>query len=304
MAGVTSTGSLPLALWPGVQGWWGQFYDEHPLLCEQMFDRSTSNKAYEEVGELVGFGLAPVKNEGGAVSYDTQQQGITNRFTNKVYALGYIVTKEEFKDNQYEQVAEARTRGLAFSMRTTKETVGANVLNRGFNASYARADGVSLLNTAHPDATGSTQSNALAVAADLSEASLEDILIQIGNATDSRGLPVNIMAEQLIVSPNDMFNAARILKSVQQNDTANNAINAIQSLGMLGKGFLSNPYLTDTDAWFVKTNVPEGMLLFQREEMEISRDNDFDSSNMKVKAEERYVFGVADFRGIYGSAGA
>jgi hypothetical protein len=269
----------------------------------KLFETRSSDKAYEETVGLIGFGLAPQKEQGSSVQYDTQSEGFTNRYTNDTYALGYIVTEEEQQDNLYlEDMMFNRTRMLAFSMRTTKETVGANIYNRAFNSSFAYADGVEFISNAHVTGDG-TQSNILAVAADISEASLGDIAIQINNATDSRGLKIAIRPTDVIIPTALEFETCRILKSVLQNDTANNAINALQATGAFD-GYVVNHYLTDTDAWFVRTTAPEGMTHFERQERRLSEDNDFDTTNYKVKQTERYVFGASDFRGIYGSPGA
>ena len=303
MAGVINTGSNPKALWPGIEAFWGTWYEEHPEEYMQLFDKEISTKAYEESVGLIGFGLAPVKAEGASVQYDSQTQGLTQRFTNDTYGLGYIVTEEEQQDNQYlDSIMFKRTRMLAHSMSTTKETVGANVYNRAFNTSYAYESGVSLISASHVQGNGN-QSNILAVSADLSEASLEDMCIQIDNAVDPRGLKMKIRAMDLIIPTALRFDAARILKSTLQSGTANNDINALAQQGSI-QGTVVNHYLTDSDAWFVRTNAPEGMKYFERQEDRLSEDNDFDTTNFKVKQTARYVFGASDFRGIYGSAGA
>ena len=303
MAGVISTGNHPKALWPGIEAWFGRKYDMHEKFCAAMFDIGSSKKKYEENVEATGFGLAPIKSEGGSVAYDSESQGPVTRYTHDVYSLGYIVTEEERDDNLYKEVSETRAEALAFSMYTTKEIVAANVLNRAFNASFVGGNGVELISTAQVTEDG-TQSNELAVAADLSEASLEDILIQIMNARNSRGLEIALRGEMLMVAPANAFEAQRILHSTLQSGTANNDINAIRDMGLLPGGFMSNPYFTDTDAWFVKTNAPNGLKGFMRKAMTFTRDNDFDTSNAKAKASERYSFLWTDWRGVYGSAGA
>lgn len=301
--GIITTGSAPKLLWPGLDAIFGQTYNEHGLECKKLFDTKPSTKAYEEVQEIIAFGLAPEKEQGTSTQYGAWRQGFTSRFTNRAYALGFIVTREEIKDNQYEQVARQRTQRLAFSMRTTKEIVGANIYNRGFDALFPGADGSSLFATDHDTDIGS-QSNALTVPADLSEASLEDMLIQIEEAQDSAGLPIALRGKSLNVHPNEMFNATRILNSVLQNDTANNAINAIRDRGMLADGINVNHYFTDRDAWFVRTDVPDGLTNYEREPMDFSEDNDFDTENMKYKCYERYSFFWADWRSAFGSPGA
>lgn len=303
MSGVITTGNHPLALWPGVKKWFGRAYDQHQKEHMALFDMSTSDKKYEKVSELTGFGLAPKKDEGTGTQYASETQGNVNTFTNVAYSLGYIVTREEMDDSQYEEVSKQRVQALAFSMHTTKEIVAANVYNRGFNSSYTFGDGVELLSTAHVTQSGN-QSNELAVSADLSEASLEDLCIQINQAKNSKGLQIALKAKKLIVAPSNEFEAARILKSVQQSNTANNDINALRATGAISEGYIVNHYLTDDDAFFLRTNCPSGMMGFDRVSLEFSNDNDFDTSNAKAKAYERYSFGVGDWRGIFGSEGS
>lgn len=303
MTGVINTGSIAKLLWPGLNAVWGKEYTEHPAEWRDLVDVETSDKMYEEDVLVPGFGLAPVKTEGAAVQYDSTQQGYTSRYTNVAYALGFIVTREAIDDNQYERRAIGSTKDLAFSLRQTKENVVANIFNRGFNSSYVGGDGKELLATDHPTQAG-TFSNELAVAADLSEASLEDICVQIMNATNDRGLKISLMPRSLHVPTALTFEATRILKSQLQNDTANNAINALRSMGMFPEGVKVNHYFTESDAWFVRTNATRGTKLFQRTSAEFAQDNDFDTSNLKYKAYERYVAGWTDPRGVYGSAGS
>ena len=303
MAGVISTGNHPKLLWPGVAATFGQEYKKHPLECEHLFDVKMSKKAHEEDVRITGFGLAPVKAEGGSTTYTSDTQADVTRYTNVAYSLGFIVTREEMDDNLYDVVGTRRAAGLAFSMRTTKEIVSANVLNRGFNAAYVGGDGKELFATDHPSNAGN-QSNALAIAADLSEASLEDLLIQIMSATNYEGLQIAIRGEKLIVPPAEAFNAERILKSALRSGTDFNDLNAIRSMGLLPGGYVVNHYLTDADAWFIKTDAPNGMTMFKRTGMEFTKDNDFDTSNAKAKAYERYSVGWSDWLGAFGSAGA
>ncbi len=303
MAGIITTGSAPKALWPGINAWWGQNYNEHGMECRDLFEFRASDKAYEEVIEIIGFGLAPEKEQGTSVQFADWRQGSTNRFTNRAYALGFIVTYEEMRDNLYRELVMQRTGRLGFSMRTTKEIVCANVYNRAFDSNFVFGDGKELLATDHPTDDG-TQSNELAVAADLSEASLEDLVIQIANAKDSAGLQIRLMPETLHVATQEMFTAERILGSVLQNDSANNAINALRSMSSIPGGFKVNHYFDDADAWFVRTNATDGMINFEREAMDFDEDNDFDTKNMKYKAYERYEPGNADFRALFGSPGA
>jgi hypothetical protein len=299
---VITTGNHPKLLWPGLNALFGMTYKDVPLQHTEVFDVSTSEKAYEEDQELPGFGLAPVKSEGGAISYDTHAQGYTTRYSHIVYGLGFIETEEAVEDNQYKSRATSRTKALARSMRVTKETILANIINRAFDSNYTGGDGKELLATNHPSLSGD-QSNELSVAADLSEASLEDLLIQIMQATDSRGLRINLMGKKLIVPPQLSFEATRIVKSALQNDTANNAVNAMKAMGMLPEGVMVWRYLTDADAWFIKTDAAEGLKLFNRRALAFEKDGDFDTGNYKHKATERYSGGWSDWRAMYGSAG-
>lgn len=301
MAGVITTGNHPAALWPGVKKWWGLKYDEHKQVWPALFEVDSSEKNYEEVIEGTGFGLVPEKGQGAAVIYDSEQQGATTRFSHVVYASGWINTREEMEDNLYMELAKRRTERLAFSLRCTDETVHANHFNRAFNSSYVGGDGKELIATDHPTLTGA-QSNRLATAADLSEASLEDLCIQIMNAKNSRGLFASLTPKQLIVAPASIFDARRILESDRQNDTANNAKNVI------GDVFDNKPvawqYLSDTDAWFVKTDAPAGLMHFWRRKPDFTQDNDFDTENAKAKVTSRYISKWGDWRTLYGTPGA
>jgi len=301
MAGVITTGNHPKLMWPGIKGIWGRTYNEHPMECVDLFDQDTSQQNYEEDVEVTGFGLAPVKTEGAGVAFDSETQGTVSRYTHASIALGYIVTQEELDDNLYEAKAKPRAMANAFSMRQTKEVVGANIYNNGFTSGLG-GDGVVLFSASHPTRDG-TQSNLL-TAADLSEAALEDACIQIMQAKNSRGLRISLIAQSLHVHPNDWFEANRIMKSVLQNDTANNAINALKATSALPQGIKVNHYFTDADAWFIRTNVPRGMIHYTRKKAAFTRDNDFNTGNAKAKAWERYSDGWSDFRGAYGNAGA
>jgi hypothetical protein len=305
MTGIISTGSFPKALWPGIKGWFGDSYNKYDLLYNKMFDSTDSNKKYEEYSEISGFGLVPIKPEGQMISYDSETQGKTIRLTNVVYGAGYAVTQEEQDDNLYEEVAKQRTERLGLSFRTTKETVHANILNRADDSNYVMegGDGQPLLSTAHPTLDG-TQSNTLATPGDLSEATLEQLLIQIRNMKNTRGLTIQGQGRKLIIPSDLEFEACRILKSPLQNDSANNAVNAIYVIGRLPDGYLVNPFLTDTDSWFVKTDIPMGLITQQRKPLSFSYDNDFNTSNMLYKGQDRYTAGWVDFRGLYGSMGA
>ena len=301
---VITTGSFAKALWPGINAWFGAEYAEHPVEYTDIFKTETSDKAYEEDVAVSMFGLAPIKSQAGSISYDSAKQLFVTRYTNVVYGLGFIITREMVEDSQYAQIGKQRSRALAFSMRQTKENVGANVLNRGFNSSFVGGDAVALYSTAHLT-DGGTFSNTLATAADISFSSLEQACIDIMNFANARGLKINIMPRKLVVPPAIVFDSERILKSALEYDTANNAINALKSTGMFPEGIKVNHYLTDLDAFFIITNCPDGLKCFQRRAVEFSpAENDFDTENARYKATERYVMGWTDPRGGYASPGA
>jgi hypothetical protein len=299
---VITTGSHPKALWPGVYAWFGAKYDEHPQQYTKLFDIKSSNKNYEELVEQTGFGLAPVKAEGSSTAYDSHAQGVTSRGTNKAYSLGYIVTREEKADNLYTEVSMQRAASLAFSMAQTRENVGANVYNRAFNSSYTGGDGKELCATDHGSLSGD-QSNELATAADLSEASLEDLTIQIMDAVNSKGLKISLQPKSLIVPTALIYDAQRILESTLRVDSANNDINALRSMSVIPEVVVNN-YLTDNDAWFIRTNAPSGLCWFDREPVQFTKDEDFDTDNAKAKAYMRFVPFWGDWRGLYGTPGA
>lgn len=301
--GVITRSNHPDALWPGVKVWFGKTYDQLPKQWTEIFDKDTSDKAYEFLIETTGFGYAPVKAEGASISYDSDGEGYKTTLTHVVTGLGYIVTREELEDNQYAAVSKTRSKSLAYSMNQTQEVIHANVLNRGFSTSYPIGDGAALFSASHPTRSGN-QSNLLTVAADFSEASLEAMLIQIANATNNRGLRIALRGEKLVVSTADMFNAERILKSQLRVGTANNDINATKAMGLLPGGVAVNNYLTDADAWFIKTNAPNGMVSYWRREPGLEQDNDFDTENAKAKSTQRFVAGTGDWRAMFGSPGA
>lgn len=303
MAGVINTGNHPAALWPGVREFFGTQYAEKPKQWSQIFEQRSSEKAYEEDIAISGFGLAPVKTEGGGVSYDSDNQEYTKRYTHVAYALGFQVTHEEIEDNLYKSRAFRRSAGLARSMRQTQEIIAANILNRATTAGYTGGDGVVLLSASHPSQAGNW-SNILSVAADLSEAALEDILIQIRGAKDSRGLRIALQGRQLLIAPQNQFEATRIMKSTLRYNTADNDINAMRSMGMLPDGVVVNDYFDDADQWFVQTDVPNGLMFFNRESVSLSNDGDFDTMNAKAKAYMRFSVGWTDPRAVYGSPGA
>jgi len=303
MSGIINTSSFAKALWPGVNAWYGKEYNEFEVEYTKLFDKFTSNRAFEEDVGTSSFGLAIAKSEGAPIQYDSERQGFVTRYNHVVYALGFIITREIMEDDQYDVVGQKKAQGLAFSMRQTKEVIAANVYNRAFNAGYTGGDGVSLLNAAHPNVAGGTFSNKIAVDADLSEAALEQAVIDIAGFTNDRGLRIAVKPQTLILPYQLTFEAQRILRSQLRVGTSNNDINALNNMGMF-KDVVVNHYLTDPDAWFIRTNVKHGMKYFERRGDEFGMDNDFDTENAKFKATARYSFGWTDPRALYGSAGA
>jgi phage major head subunit gpT-like protein len=301
-----TTGSLTKALWPGVNAWYGETYQEWPAEYVDLFDEQNSSKAFEEEVGISGFGLAVEKGEGTGVSYDDARQSFVTRYVNRTYALGFIITQEAIEDNQYNLAVLGRrdAKALAFSMRQTREILAANVYNRAFTGTYTFGDGSALCVTTHPLYAGGTISNTLSVAADLSEASLEQACIDVAGFVNDRGLKISIMPKSLVIPKELMFEATRILKSELQSNGANNDINALRVMGLFPGGVKINHYLSDTDAWFIRTNAPEGMKYFNRVGNEFKPDNDFDTGNAKFKARFRCSFGNTDPRAIYGSPGA
>src|SRR5574343_372178 len=297
MAGVITTGAHPKALWPGVKAWWGRQYAEHVEEFPFLFDKDSSRQKYEEDVQVTGFGLAPVKGEGSGIHYDSETQGFVSRYTHVTYALGYIVTWEELEDNLYEVVSKRRAQALAFSMRQTKENIAANVYNNAFTAGTG-GDGVVLCSASHPTSSG-LQSNLLAAAADLSEAAIEDMIIQISAATNDRGLKISLMPQTLVIPYNLWFEANRILQSTLQNWTANNAINVLKSENSLPGGIKQSHYFTDSNNWFIRTNAPRGLIHYERNAIKFDQDHDFDTKNAKAAAIERYSFGWTDWRALY-----
>lgn len=300
---VISTGNHPKLLWPGVYALFGNTYSQYDKEYTDLFDVKSSSQAYEEMVETTSFGLVPVKNEGGSSTYDTHLQGAISRFFHVAYSLGYIVTHEELADDLYPQVSAQRATSLAFSANQTQENVGAQVYNRAFSSSFVGADGVALLSASHPDATAATQSNILPVSADFNEASLEDLTIQIMNAKNSRGLRISLKPTSLIGPVNLIYDFERVLKSTLQNDSTLNAVNALRTTGAVPSAKV-NHYFTDTDAWFLRTNAPNGMIWFNREAISFKKDSDFDTDNAKAKCYMRFSTGWADWRALFGTAGA
>lgn len=298
--GVINTGTISKAIWPGINAFFGDSYNELPLQWPHLFNKETSDKSYEEDVALSGFGNHAKKTQGQGISYDSMRQGATTRYNHIVYALGFTVTREMMEDVQYE-LAFKKAKALGFSCRQTQEIVAANIFNRAFNSSYLGGDGVELCSTAHVNIVGGTWSNELATAADLSEASLEQALINVDGYLDDRGQQIAISGKKLVYPTELQFEAKRILKSTLQNDTANNAMNA---LGDENLELVKNNYLTDPDAWFVLTNSPDGLKCFMRREPEFEKDNDFDTENFKCKSSFRASWGWSDARRIQGSPGS
>lgn len=298
MSGIITSSSFAKALWPGVNAWYGRTYKDYPTEYTQIFETMKSSKAYEEDVGLTSFGLASVKPEGGSINYDTERQGFTTRYTHITYGMGFIITREMVEDDQYDVAASRKAKALARSMRQTKEILGANVLNNAISSSYTGADGVALLSASHANVTGGTWSNLNAV--DLSEAALEDAQIAIAAFTDDRGLLIACKPTKLIIPPALFFEAKRILGSDLRVGTANNDPNVLRTEGIIPE-IAVNHYLTGTDDWFLKTDVPDGLKHFERRADSFEMDNDFDTENAKFKATARYSFGWTDPRCIYGS---
>lgn len=307
MAGTISTGSVSRLLQEGVASVFGNSLREHEKKWDKMFMSYDSRKAFEVDVQLEGFTRAFEKTEGDDISFDSRRQGFTPKYPMITFAKGYIVTEEALEDELYDQLSKG-ARALARVMNITKEIEGAAVYNNGFDPAVTMidGDGQALFSTAHPNGpSGGTYSNTLAVPADLSESSLEDLLSLIQNITDARGLPAALQATRLIVAAGQStFNAQRILGSVLQNDTANNATSAVRDMNSVRDGWLGNPFLTDPDAWFLTTDAPEGLKYFTRRPVRFGQDNAFTSGNARFKADERYAFGWTDARGAFGSPGA
>ena len=295
--------SFAKLLEPGLNTLFGLEYDTYPPEYSAVFSSNTSNKAFEEDVLLQGFGNAPTKNEGSAISYDDAGQQWTARYQHETIALAFAISEEAEEDGQYGSIASRYTKALARSMASTKELKAANVLNFSQTAGYTGGDGVTLLSASHPTRSGN-QSNVLGTAADLSETSLEAVLINIADMKDDRGLRVAAQGQTLVIPTAYTFTANRILQSDLQNDTANNAINAIKNNGYLPGGSHVMRRLTDSDAWFVTTDVPDGLKMFQRSPMKKGMEGDFETGNVRYKVRERYSFGFTDWRGVFGSEGA
>lgn len=295
-------GSFPRMLQPGLKTIWGNNYKEHKTYISEIFEKRKSDKNSETSAQVTGFGYARVKNSGGEISMDYSKQGYSNTVAHVTYGLGYRITEEQIQDNLYKDVINKLTPQLARSLRTTKEVVGHSLLNNAVNTAYTYGDGKPLLATDHPTQSGN-QSNKLAVAADLSPTSLKEILYQIKRAKDDRGLPIDLQMKNLIVPTELEFTAKEIMKSVKIVDSNWNNINLWNSEKYI-KGLVVSPYLVDTDAWFVSTDAPDGLIYYERMPVKIRTNNDFNTIDTLVTAHERYSFTCNDWRSIYGSEGA
>jgi len=302
-----SRAQLAKELEPGLNSLFGLSYDSYERQYESIFAIEDSQRAFEEEVLITGFGSAPTKTEGQGVVFDNASEGFTARYTHDTIALAFALTEESVEDNLYDSLGKRYVKALARSMANTKEVKGADVLNNAFSSSFTGGDGVSLINTAHPLAGGGTAANRATTMADLNETSLEDALIDISTFTDDRGLTISVQATKLVVPPQLVFVADRILESTLRSGTADNDINAIRSTGVLPQGYTVNHYLSDPDAYFLLTTVTdmgEGLKMFQRSPMETSMEPDFNTGNLRYRARERYSFGFSDWRGVYGSQGA
>ena len=298
-----SRAQLVKELEPGLNALFGLEYKQYVNEAAEIFETENSDRAFEEEVMLAGFANATVKPEGQGISYDSAQETFTARYTNETIALAFAITEEAIEDNLYDRLASRYTKALARSMANTKQVKGAAVLNNGFSSSYAGGDGKALFATDHPTLAGSFK-NELSTAADLNETSLEQALIDIAAFTDERGLKIAARGMKMIIPSALQFTAERILKSPGRTGTADNDINALKNMGMIPQGFRVNHYLSDTDAWYIITDVPNGMKHFDRAPLKTSMEGDFDTGNVRYKARERYVFGASDPRGIYASPGA
>jgi hypothetical protein len=298
-----SRAQLLKELLPGLNALFGLEYKKYEDEHAEIYETENSERSFEEEVKLSGFGAAPVKNEGSAISYDNAQEAFTARYNHETIAMGFAITEEAMEDNLYDSLSSRYTKALARAMAYTKQVKAAYPLNKGFDV-YKSGDDVFLFSTSHPLVSGGVNSNRPSTGADLNETSLEAAVIQIADWTDERGLLIAAKPRKLIVPPDLMFVAQRILATELRPGTADNDTNAIRTLGVVPEGFAVNHYLTDTNAWFLMTDVPNGMKHFVRAPLETSMDGDFDTGNVRYKARERYSFGVSDPLGIYGSPGA
>tara|TARA_R110002020_G_scaffold93874_1_gene226396 strand:+ start:579 stop:1493 length:915 start_codon:yes stop_codon:yes gene_type:complete len=292
-------------LLPGLNALFGLEYETYEDETAAIYETESSDRSFEEEVKLSGFGAAPVKAEGGAISYDSAQESFTARYNHETIAMGFALTEEAMEDNLYDSLSARYTKALARGMAYTKQQKGAYPLNNGFSGgAFSSGDGVTLFNTSHTLVSGGTVQNTPTTQADLNETSLENATITIAGWTDERGLLIAARPRRLIIPPNNMFAATRILETPGRVATADNDINALRSLGTIPDGYSVNHYLTDTNSWYLITDVPNGMKHFTRTPLETSMDGDFDTGNVRYKARERYSFGVSDYLGIFGSSGS
>ena len=294
---------LAKELEPGLNALFGLEYQGYENQHAEIFDTENSDRAFEEEVMLSGFGSASVKPEGSSVNFDSATESFTARYSHETVALAFQITEEAVEDNLYDKISTRYTKALARSMAHTKQVKAANVLNNGFSSSFTGGDGVELFSSAHPTTSGN-QRNELETASDLNETSLEQAMIDIAAFADDRGLKVAAKARKLIIPSALQFTAERLMKSANRVGTADNDVNALASKGMIPEGYVVNNYLTDTNAFFIKTDVPNGMKHFQRSPIATSMEGDFETGNMKYKARERYSFGFSDWRGMFASEGA
>ncbi len=299
-----SRAQLLKELLPGLNALFGLEYEKYAEEHKEIFEVESSDRSFEEETKLSGFSAAPVKDEGSAIEYDSAQEAWTARYTHETIAMGFSITEEAMEDNLYDSLSARYTKALARAMAYTKQVKAASILNNAFNASVTYGDGVSLCSTAHPLVSGGTNANRPAVDADLNETSLEAAVIAISQWTDERGLLIAAMPRKLIIPSNLQFVATRLLETEGRVSTADNDLNALRNNGSIPEGYAINHYLTDTDAWFLTTDIPNGLKHFVRTPMSTSMESDFDTGNSRYKARERYSFGVSDPLAIYGSQGA
>jgi hypothetical protein len=299
-----SRAQLLKELLPGLNALFGLEYATYGEQHKEIYETETSERSFEEETKLSGFSAAPVKNEGSALSYDNAQEAFTARYTHETIALGFSLTEEAIEDNLYDSLSGRYTKALARAMAYTKQVKAANVLNNGFNPAFAGGDGVALFSTQHPLISGGVNSNTPSTQSDLNETSLENAVIQIAAWTDERGLLIAAKPRKLVVPPALQFVATRLLETELRVGTADNDINAIKNNGSIPGGYTVNNYLTDSNAWFLCTDVPNGMKHFVRTPMSTGMDGDFDTGNVRYKARERYSFGFSDPLGVFGSSGA
>jgi hypothetical protein len=299
-----SRAQLLKELLPGLNALFGMEYARYGEEHKEIYETETSERSFEEETKLSGFSAAPVKNEGSAIAYDNAQEAWTTRYTHETIALGFSITEEAIEDNLYDSLSARYTKALARAMAYTKQVKAAAVLNNGFSSTYPGGDGVSLFNASHPLVSGGVNSNTPGTQVDLNETSLEAAVIQIAGWTDERGLLIAAKPKKMIVPPSLMFVAKRLLDTELRVATADNDINAIKQMGAIPEGYTVNHFLTDTNAWFLTTDVPNGMKHFVRTPLQNSMDGDFDTGNVRYKARERYSFGWSDPLGMWGSSGS